>query len=386
MIYLDHNATTPVAEDVLAAMLPWFRQDYGNPSSVHDAGGRAREAVEDARAALAELLNARTRSIVFTSGATEANNLALRGACAAGSGGRNRVLISATEHKSVLDTTVGLPGCTVETVPVHASGQVDVDALAEMLGNDVLLVSAIAANNEVGTLNPLPRISELVHEVGAIFHADATQWVGKLPYDFHAAGADLVSLSAHKFYGPKGIGALVVGSGIELQPLVTGGGQEGGLRSGTLNVPGIVGLGAASRRASERMADEATAAASLRDLLEQRLEAALPDVTVNGDKSARLPNTTNVRFGGAEADAVLASVPELAASTGSACTSAVPTPSHVLIAMGLDGDAADESIRFSLGVSTTADEVERAVQLLTREVRRIRELGSPTATLKERVS
>lgn len=388
MIYLDHNATTPVAEEVLEAMLPWFRSSYGNPSSVsHSFGIRAADAVEKARQQLASLLQCSAREITYTSGATEANNLAIQGLLSAAPMERRRVVVGATEHKSVLELAKAMEGrgAGVDLIPVDRHGLVDMSALEELLGSDVLLVSVMAANNETGTLNPVASVAALAHAHGAAVHTDATQWVGKLRIDVREWDIDLLSLSAHKFYGPKGVGALYVRRRFELAPIIHGGGQERGLRGGTLNVPGIVGLGAAAEFADRSLDREAPRLRQLRDGLHDLIGSRLLDVELNGHRAERLPNTLNLRFVGADADAVMARLPELAVSSGSACTSAVPQPSHVLTAMGLTMEAAEESIRFSLGRETSAADVASAGGLVAAAVSAVRRIAGRDSQAQEAV-
>jgi len=375
MIYLDHNATTPVADEVLGAMLPWFQSDFGNASSAHIPGRRAAAAVEHAREQVASLIGAAPGEIVFTSGATEANNLALQGAWAVRPSTRDRVVVSAVEHKAVLEAAAELPGITdVTVVPVDRHGRIDLSALEKSLDDRVAIVSIIAANNEVGTLNPIADVTRLAKAVGAVVHTDATQWVGKQSLAVDDWNVDLLSLSAHKFYGPKGVGALFLRRGQRIVPSLYGGGQERGIRSGTLNVPGIVGLGAAAELAARRLANDEAPLKQMRDIFFLELESTIPGVSLNGHPTDRLCNTLNVRFEGVEGEAILASTPELAASTGSACESASPTPSHVLLAMGLGREAADECLRFSLGRDTTNAELHEAVRLLEATVARVRAL------------
>lgn len=375
LIYLDFNATTPLDEQVLEVMLPFLRDEFGNASSAqHPAGARAAVAVRHARDQIAGLLGCASGEVVFTSGATEANNLALKGVFEAHGGGRRRILVGATEHKAIIGTAQWLAskGAQVDVIPVDRYGVIDLSALNELIDSDVLIVSVMAANNETGTLNPIVRVAEIATECGAFVHTDATQWTGRLPVDVRAWRVDLLSLSAHKFYGPKGVGALYVRRRTPLAPLVHGGEQERGLRSGTLNVPGIVGLGAAAALAAERMRADAGRLSALRDRLHTELVQRLTGVELIGHPTARLPNTVNLRFVGAEADAVITNTPEVAVSSGSACTSAVPSPSHVLVAMGLDRDAAEESLRFSLGRPTTEQEIMTAVDEVVHGVETVR--------------
>ncbi len=369
-IYLDYNATTPVDDAVLAEMWPYFSNQAGNASSPHAFGHAAREAVEGARERVAALVGARSRDVVFTSGATEANNLAILGVVEGAAGERRQIVSCTTEHPSVLAPLEHLAkrGLRVDLCSVDASGVPDIEELRSLCSAETLLVTVMAANNETGTLAPLVEVAEIARDAGALFHTDATQMVGKLPIDMSAVGAQLLSLSAHKFCGPKGVGALVVDRRVPLAPLLLGGGQERGLRSGTVNVVGCVGAGAAAELAASRLPVEGARLAALRDVLERELGDAVPGTTVNGHRIHRLPNTLNMSFAGVDAEAIMANMPRVAVSSGSACSTAVPEPSHVLLAMGLTADAASSALRFSLGVrtneqdiGTTVDEVRRAV-------------------------
>ena len=375
-IYLDHNATTPLDERVLAAMEPFLRIAFGNAASVQHATGRAAaDAVEQARAEVADLLGASPREVVFTSGATEANNLAIKGLALAATDCRHLVSC-VTEHPAVLEPLawLGRRGFEVDLVGVDADGMVDLAMLERVLRPDTLLVSVMAANNEIGTLAPLAEIGQLAHQVGALFHTDATQLVGQLPLGLDAAQVDLLSLSAHKFYGPKGVGALYVRRRlpVPIEPLIHGGGHERGLRSGTSNVAGCVGLGAAARLVAEEGHAAAGRLSWLRDKLHNRLAAALDGVRLNGHPSHRLPSTVNLCFAGADADAVMANMPGVAVSSGSACSSATPAPSHVLRAMGRSAEEATASIRFGVGRRTTLADVDRAVPQVVAAVSRVR--------------
>lgn len=378
MIYLDYNATTPVDPVVLDQMLPWMSDRFWNASSSHLGGQEAAEAVDRARGQVADLIGARPAEIVWTSGATEANNLALKGVVELAPEGRRRVVVSATEHKAVLDVVewLGAMAVPATVVPVRPDGSVDADCLATELGrNDVAIVSVMAANNETGVLADLQELSALVHEHGARLHSDATQLVGKLPFDVGEAGVDMASLSAHKMYGPKGVGALYVSRRVDLAPIIHGGGHERGRRSGTVNVPGAVGLGAAAERAKNVSEQEAPRQRALRDRLVAELGDRLGGVSETTTLEARLPNTASLRFRGVDADALLANVPSLAISTGSACTSSVPAPSHVLTAMGLTHDAALECVRVSVGRPTSERDVDEAVDAIEDAVSRIRRLN-----------
>jgi cysteine desulfurase len=373
-IYLDYNATTPVDDAVLAEMWPYFSNQAGNASSPHAFGHAAREAVERARERVAALVGARSRDVVFTSGATEANNLAILGVVEGAASERRQIVSCMTEHPSVLAPLELLAkrGLRVDLCSVDASGVPDIEELRSLCSAETLLVTVMAANNETGTLAPLVEVGEIARNAGAIFHTDASQMVGKLPIDMSTVGVQLLSLSAHKFCGPKGVGALVVGRRVPLAPLLLGGGQERGLRSGTVNVVGCVGAGAAAELTEARMQVEGPRLAGLRDVLGRELGDAVPGTTVNGHRTHRLPNTLNMSFAGVDAEAIMANMPRVAVSSGSAC-STVPEPSHVLLAMGLTAEAASSALRFSLGartneqdIPTTVDEVRRAVAAVRR--------------------
>lgn len=379
MIYLDYNATTPIDERVLASMMPSMTDQFWNAASSHAGGRAASDAVERAREQVAALIGARRSEITWTSGATEANNLGLKGAMDPGTRTRrSRLLTVATEHRAVLDVAEWLQECgtDVTLLPVRGDGSISLEQLAEELGHgDVALVSVMAANNETGVLADLQAVSELVHEHGALLHSDATQMIGKLPFDVTDMGVDLASLSGHKIYGPKGVGALYVARRVRLTPLLHGGGHERGLRSGTTNVAGVVGLGTAAEIALESLHDEARRQRSLVQHLETELLRHIDDVAVVASELGRLPNTTMVRFHGADSEAVMANAPSVLVSSGSACTALTPAPSHVLLAMGLDSAAASQCLRFSVGRPTSIDEIDRAVRDLDEAVRRVRKLS-----------
>lgn len=377
LIYLDYNATTPVDPLVLDEMLPWFSERFWNAASGHPPGRVAAEAVEIARERFANCVGARPREVVFTSGATEADNLALKGSVEAAPAGRTRVLVAATEHKAVLDTAEWLneQGRPVTVIPVGVDGVVDVGALGDVIDHRVAVVSVMLANNETGVVAPVQRLAELAHEHGALFHTDATQALGRIPIDLVDLGVDLASFSGHKVYGPKGIGALFVAPGTPLLPMVHGGGHERGMRSGSMNVPGAVGLGAAAQLAVKMLPAEAEREEALVERLVGCLRSRLAGVEWVAQASQRLPNTANVRFVGADAEAVIANAPDVAVSSGSACTSMVPTPSHVLVAMGLDHDAAAECLRFSVGRPTSIHDVDEAARRIAEAVERVRALN-----------
>jgi cysteine desulfurase len=379
-IYLDYQATTPTDPRVLAVMWPYFGELYANPHSAEHAAGRAIEArVEEARGEIATLIGAEAREVVFTSGATEANNMAILGAGrfrANAPKPRAHIVTLATEHKCVLESMLQLQreGLRLDILPVQRDGLVDLALLEQAITEDTALVSIMIANNEIGVLQPIAQIGALCRAKGAWFHTDAAQAFGKIPLDVAAQHIDLMSISGHKVYGPKGIGALYVRRRprIRLQPLFFGGGQERGLRSGTLPSPLCIGLGEAARIAGQDMTTDAERLAGLRDRLLQRLQAGVPDLAINGAMAERLPHNLNLTFPGVDAQALLASVPELALSTGSACSSAAVDPSYVLAALGLSEADARSTIRLAIGRPTTSDEVDRAAAGLVSAVQSLR--------------
>jgi cysteine desulfurase len=386
--YLDYNATTPVDVAVLEAMLPYLRHEFGNAGSVHSYGQRARAAVDQARELVAALIGAKPGEIVFTSGGTEADNLAIRGTLAALDGGhsassRRHIVTTAIEHHAVLQTCEALAeqGIDVTVIPVDATGVVDPDAISRALLPETVLVSVMHANNESGVVQPIEEIGRIAAEAGVRLHCDAVQSAGKIPVDVRRLGVNLLSISAHKFYGPKGVGALFVRTGTPLSPIFRGGHAERDRRPGTENVPGIVGLGKAAELALQNLDQEALRIAALRDRLESMLLARIPNVRVNGDfgvsEGRRVPNTSNLTFAGAGGEALLISLDleGIACSTGAACSSGSTEPSHVLLAMGLSHDAARSSLRFSLGRQTTAEEIDYAISVVPRVVERIRALS-----------
>jgi cysteine desulfurase len=380
-VYMDHQATTPCDPGVIEAMVPYFGERFGNPASrTHVYGWEAEDAVEASRKTLASWIGARAaKEIVFTSGATESNNLALVGAVAAAGPTRRHLVVSAIEHNAVLDPARWLAkrgGCTLTEVPVGADGLVDPAAVGAALRADTLLVSVMHANNEIGTVNPIGEIGALCRERGILFHTDAAQSAGKIPLDVARMHVDLLSISAHKVYGPKGIGALYVRRGdpqVRLEPLIRGGGHERGLRSGTLPVPLIVGLGRAAELARDGLTEEGGRLRRQRDRLLEIIRDGVEDVAVNGSLDARLPGNLNLAFGGLEGEALLVALRgEVAVSSGSACTSATATPSHVLAALGLDRRRIAASLRFGLGRFTTDAEVESAGAAVVAAVRSVR--------------
>ena len=376
-VYLDYNGSAPLDPRVAEVMVPILSEGIGNASSTHRFGRRQAAAVDEAREHVAAMVGGRSSNVVFTAGATEANNLALRGAVEGAPADRTRILVSAVEHASVRRTAQRLDErglAKLEIIPVTKGGFIDLQALETLVGPDVLLVSAMAANSETGVLNPIAEISERAHGVGALFHCDATQSVGRLPFDLEQAGADLVSASSHKICGPTGVGALVgTRHGLRrLQPLIHGGGHERGLRSGSLNVAGIAGFGAAARIATEERTSEAIRVAELRDRLTTGLKSGLSGVHDVGDVARRLPNTANIRFEGADAEAVAVNMDPVAVSTGSACDSGSIEPSGVLLAMNIPRDATFESVRFSLGRFTTREDVDFAMEKAVAAVGHVR--------------
>ena len=378
MVYLDYHATTPVDPRVLQAMLPYFTEEFGNPASKqHRWGWRANDAVERGRAQIAELIGASPGEIVFTSGATESNNLAIKGAaCTLRERGTHLVTV-ATEHKSVVDSFKRLEreGWSVTFLGVRSDGLVDLNDVADAMTDRTVLVSVMAANNEIGVLQPLEEIAKIAHARGALLHTDAAQAAGKIPLDVNRIGIDLLSLTGHKYYGPKGCGALYVRRQkprLKLECQIDGGGHEGGMRSGTLNVPGIVGLGAAAAICEAEMPEESLRLGSLRDRLLDGLRRGLSDVRVNGSLERRLPHNLHVSFDGIEGEALLMALGDLAVSTGSACSSGSQAPSHVLQAIGAVGDHAGASIRFGLGRTTSNDDVDFAIERVTAVVKSLR--------------
>jgi cysteine desulfurase len=374
-VYLDYHATTPVDRRVLERMLPFFTETFGNPaSSTHQWGWRAQEAVEQSRREVAALIGASPREIYFTSGATESNNLALQGVWAAMDPGRRQVIVSAIEHKSVLEGADRLVahGGRATVVPVGRDGVIDVEALTKVVGPETALISVMAANNEIGVVQPLAAIGAIARNAGALFHVDGAQAAGKIPIDVGVMQIDLLSLTGHKFYGPKGCGAIFVRKQTKIDPQIVGGGQERGMRSGTLNVPGIVGLGAACAICKTEMAEESARIARLRDRLLAGLTAGLDGVVVNGSMASRLPNNLHVTFAGVDGESLLVSIGDIAVSSGSACASASGTASHVMRAI-LGSDAVPSaSIRFGLGRMTTDEEIEYTIQKFVTVVKHLR--------------
>jgi len=383
-IYLDYNSTTPVDRAVLEAMLPYFADSFGNASSIHSAGQRGRAAVDAARESVAALIGAKPAEIVFTSGGTEADNLALFGSVAASNQTRKHIITTAIEHHAVLNAAQALEkqGVEVTFVPVGASGIVDPEDIRRALRPESILISVMHANNEIGTIQPIEEIGRIAAEADVYFHSDAVQSAGKLPLDVNRLGVDFLSLSAHKIYGPKGVGALYVRAGTPLEPQFYGGHHERDQRPGTENVPGIVGLGKAAELANENLTGDVLQLAILRDRLERALVGSLPSVRINGDAKWRIPNTTNLAFAGASGESLVIALDlqGVACSTGAACSSGAVEPSHVLLAIGLSPDDARSSLRFSLGRTTTSDEIESAIEIIPAAVERLRALSPLSAS------
>jgi cysteine desulfurase len=384
-VYFDYNATTPLAPEAAAAMSRALVDLFGNPSSVHYFGQQAKAALDEARSAVAALVGGQPSEVVFTSGGTEADNFALRGAAEAlAPAGRRHLVASAIEHEAVLNTLKALErrGWRITLLPVDQTGVVDPRTLGDVIGADVALVSVMHANNEIGTIQPVAELARIAHEHGALMHTDAVQSAGKIPIDVTALGVDLLSLSAHKFGGPKGAGALWVRRGTRMLPILTGGKHERGRRAGTENVPAIVGMGVAARLAAGKLAAEAQRVGALRDRLEEGILKSVPGTAVNGDPGRRVPNTTNISFDRIEAESLLIALDleAVAVSTGSACSSGTLEPSHVLKAMGFPPHRAQNSLRFSLGALSTEAEVDRVVAVLPRLVEKLRGLTRKTGT------
>ncbi len=378
MIYLDHHATTPVDPRVLETMLPFFSERFGNAASrQHRFGWEASDAVERARKQVAALIGAGSKDVIFTSGATEANNLAIKGAAEARRADGDHLVTVVTEHRAVLDPFKRLAseGWRVTVLPVKSSGLLDLAALESAMTPRTTLVSVMAANNEIGVLQPIKEAAAIAHARGAWFHTDAVQAVGKVPFDVDALDVDLVSMTAHKIYGPKGAGALYVrrkARPVSIAAQLDGGGHERGMRSGTLNVPGIAGFGRAAEIALAEMAVEAARVTALRDRLLDALRAKTDGMTVNGTLDARLPGNLNVSFDGIDGEALLVSLDDIAVSSGAACTAS--EPSHVLVALGLSNDRALASLRFGIGRTTTKDEVDYAAGKVADVVARLRQM------------
>jgi cysteine desulfurase len=373
-VYLDYNATTPVDPLVVEAMIPYLRRHFGNPSSPHVWGRRAREAVAEARRQVAGLLGCLAEEILFTSGGTESNNLALFGVARSLSARARHVVTSKVEHPAVVEPCLAMleEGTDVTFLPVDSAGRVAVESLEKSLRPETFLVTIMHANNEVGTIQPIAEIADVARGRGVFVHTDAAQSVGKIPVDVNALGVDLLTVAGHKLYAPKGVGALYGRRGTPVQRILFGAGQERGLRPGTENVPEIVGLGTAARLAAERVAEESARTARLRDLLEQRLLQSLEGTVIHARSAERLPNTSSIGFRGLTANRILSELEDVAASAGAACHAETVKVSHVLGAMGVDMDVARGTCRFSVGRFTTEDEIERAAASIVKTVRRLR--------------
>ncbi len=388
-IYMDNHATTPLDPRVLETMMPFFKEQFGNSASRNHAfGWVAEEATEIARKQIAALIGATAKEIIFTSGATESNNLALKGVAEMYAERGNHIITAATEHKAILDTCKRLEkhGVRVTYLPVQANGLVDLDMLREAMTDKTILVSIMYANNEIGVVQPIREIGKLCKERGILFHTDAVQAVGKIPVDVLADNIDLLSLTGHKVYGPKGVGALYVrrkSPRVQLTAQMDGGGHERGMRSGTLNVPGIVGFGKACEIARHEMAEESKRMAYLRDKLKDRLLAALDETYINGTMEHRLPNNLNISFAYVEGESLLMGINDVAVSSGSACTSATLEPSYVLKALGAGDDIAHSSIRFGIGRFNTEQEVDYVAQKVISVVLKLRELSPLYEMVKE---
>jgi cysteine desulfurase len=378
-VYFDYNATTPLAPEVLEAVTAATRDLFGNASSVHHFGQQAKRVLDEARSSVAALVGGDPSEIVFTSGGTEADNFAIRGAAEAlEPTGRRHLIASAIEHEAVLNTlkALGRRGWRTTLLPVDQTGIIAPDRLREAITDDTAVVSVMHANNEIGTIQPVADLAAIAHEHGAIMHTDAVQSVGKIPVDVQSLGVDLLSLSAHKFNGPKGTGALWIKRATRMQPILTGGRHERNRRAGTENVPAIAGMGVACGLAVAKMPAESARTAGLRDRLEAGILSAVPNTAVNGARDGRVPNTTNVSFDRVEAESLLIALDleGIAVSTGSACSSGTLEPSHVLRAMGFPAHRTQNALRFSLGLFSTEAEVDRVVEVLPRLVEKLRGL------------
>src|SRR5450631_3845994 len=388
-IYLDNHATTPMDPRVFEAMTPYFTEIFGNAASRnHSFGWEAEEAVEKARKQIADLIGASPKEIIFTSGATESNNLAIKGVAEMYAEKGNHIITPATEHKAVLDTCKKLEkhGCRVTYLPLKQDGLVDLDQLRESITDKTILVTIMYANNEIGVIQPVAEIGKICRERGVIFHTDGVQAIGKVPVDVNKDNIDLMSITAHKLYGPKGVGALYVrrrNPRVQLTAQMDGGGHERGMRSGTLNVPGIVGLGEACAIAKAEMSEEIKRMAYLRDKLKDRLLASLDETYINGTMEHRLPNNLNISFAYVEGESLLMGINEIAVSSGSACTSATLEPSYVLKALGAGDDLAHSSIRFGLGRFNTEEEVDYVAAKVIDVVKKLRELSPLYEMFKE---
>ena len=390
-IYMDYHATTPVDPRVLEAMMPFFTEKFGNAASRNHAfGWEAEQAVERARKQVGDLIGANSKEVIFTSGATESNNLAIKGVAEMYREKGNHIITQVTEHKAVIDTCKKLEkqGARVTYLPVQKDGRISLDDLRDAITDKTILITIMTANNEIGVLQPVAEIGAIAKEKGILFHTDAVQAVGKVPFDVTSAKADLVSMSAHKMYGPKGVGALYVrrrNPRVLLAEQINGGGHERGMRSGTLNVTGIVGFGKAAELCHQGMATESERLRGLRDRLNEKLHKNLDEIYINGTMEHRLPHNLNISFAYVEGESLLMGINDVAVSSGSACTSASLEPSYVLKALGAGDDLAHSSIRFGLGRWSTEEEVDYVVDKLTTVVRRLREMSPLYEMVKEGV-
>jgi cysteine desulfurase len=390
-IYMDYHATTPVDPRVLEVMMPYFNEKFGNSASRnHPFGWEAEDAVEAARKQVASLIGANAKEVIFTSGATESNNLAIKGVAEMYREKGNHIITCVTEHKAVIDTCKKLEkqGLRVTYLPVQKDGRIDLDELRAAITDKTILITIMTANNEIGVIQPIAEIGAIAKEKGILFHTDGVQAVGKVPFDVTALKVDLVSISAHKIYGPKGVGALYVrrrNPRVLLAEQINGGGHERGMRSGTLNVTGIVGLGKAAELCQQEMEKDTARLRNLRDRLNEKLHANLDEIYINGSMEHRLPHNLNISFAYVEGESLLMGINDVAVSSGSACTSASLEPSYVLKALGAGDDLAHSSIRFGLGRWTTDEEVDYVVDKLTKVVRRLREMSPLYEMVKEGV-
>lgn len=388
-IYMDNHSTTPCDPRVVDAMLPYFTEKFGNAASRnHSFGWEAEEGVDQARKHIASLINADAKEIVFTSGATESDNLALKGAVEMYKEKGDHIITSLTEHRAVIDAAKSLEkkGIKVTYLPVDKAGRVDPDDVRKAITDKTILISIMLANNEIGTIHPIAEIGKIAKEKGVLFHCDATQGVGKIPVDVQALGVDLMAFTAHKIYGPKGIGALYVrrkAPRVRLAPMIDGGGHERGMRSGTLPVPLVVGFGKAIELCAQEMPEESVRTMALRDRLQDGIMGALEEVYLNGHETERLPGNLNISFAYVEGEALLMGVKEIALSSGSACTSATLEPSYVLRALGVGSDLAHSSIRFGVGRFTTPEEVDYTIDRMIKAVNHLREMSPLYEMAKE---
>jgi len=387
-VYMDHAATTPVDQEVVEAMLPYFTEIYGNASSLHSFGRDAHNAMDEARSRVAGLINAHPEEIIFTAGGTESDNIAIKGAAYANRSKGDHIITSTIEHPAVLETCRSLEkqGFKVTYIPVDKNGLIELESLRKTVTERTILITIMHANNEIGTIEPIEEIAELAGTRSIIFHTDAVQSSGKIPVDVKETGIDLLSISAHKIYGPKGVGALYIRKGTRLEPIIHGGGHERGLRSSTENIPGIVGLGKAAEQAERRMSEDTARLTNLRDQLIKETLSNIEESYLNGHPTKRLPNNAHFRFTGIEGEALILNLDEkgIAASTGSACSSKKLLPSHVLMAIGLNEVQAHGSLRLTLGRGNTKEDVEYILQVLPETVKKLRAMsplwGRPVET------